>query len=82
MIFSQIAWGNCVCRCVNGEVVPICSNSMDMPPMCNMQMCPITPPSIKPIDPITMPPMGTTGCTNKQVLNPYTHQYEWKLICQ
>ena len=82
LIFSQTIYANCVCRCMNGEMVPICSNTMEMPPMCPSQMCPMTPPSMKPMDPMTMPPMGTKSCTNQQVLNTYTHQYEWKLICQ
>ncbi len=82
LIFSQSISANCVCRCVNGEVVPLCSSSIDLKPICSPQICPLVPPSIQPITPPTIPPIGTKNCVNKQVLNPYTNSYEWKLICQ
>jgi len=76
------AAAECVCKCVNGEVVPICTSSIDIEPICAPRICPITPPRIKPIDPPVIPPIGTRGCTNKQVYNEYTHQYEWRLVCK
>lgn len=83
MVFlSPPVSANCVCRCINGKVQPICSSTMDLPPMCALEICPLSPPSIQPLAPPTLPPLGTSGCQNKQVLNPYSHQYEWKLICQ
>ena len=82
LLFSQSVMSDCVCRCVNGEVTPLCSNTLDLKPICSPQICPIVPPSIQPITPPTIPPIGTTGCQNQQVFNPYTHQYEWKLICR
>ena len=71
----------CVCRCVNGEVVPICDNPLDIPPICPPAICPPPPPSIRPIEPPTIPPIGTSNCRHEQVLNPHTGRYEWKLIC-
>lgn len=82
LLVSQSAFADCVCRCVNGQVQPICSSTMDLAPLCGAQLCPLTPSSLQPLTPPTLPPLGTTGCQNKQVLNPYSHQYEWKLICQ
>ena len=80
---SLNSYSNCTCQCINGEVQPICSNSMDLPPMCSNQMCPVTPMSIQPQTPITTQiPMGTTSCQNEQVYNSYTRQYEWKMICR
>ena len=72
----------CACRCVNGQVKAICQNSLDLPPICAPTICPIVPPSIKPIPQPSIPPLGTTACDLKEVLNPITHQYEWKRICQ
>ena len=76
------AEARCVCRCVNGDVQPICESSIDLPPICAPQICPHTPPSIAPIMPPTVPPIGTAGCEEKQVLNPYTGRYEWRRVCQ
>ena len=81
-LLTSNSFGNCVCRCVNGQMTPICSNSIDIPPICPPTVCQLVPPSVQPITPPTIPPIGTSQCQNKQVLNPYTNRYEWKLICQ
>ena len=56
----DVAFANCVCRCVNGSVQALCSSSIDLPPICAPQICPITPPSIAPIQAPSIPPIGTT----------------------
>jgi hypothetical protein len=72
---------SCVCRCVDGEVQPLCGSSIDLPPICTPTICSIVPPSIAPIQPTGIPPLGTSGCTQRQVLNPATNRYEWLSIC-
>jgi hypothetical protein len=42
----------------------------------------LPPPSIAPIQPARIPPLGTSQCSQQQVLNPHTHQYEWRSICE
>lgn len=81
-LVSLGSYAACTCQCVNGQMQPICNNSMDMPPICPPTICPMTPPSVAPISPPAMPPLGTSQCSNEQVLNPYTRQYEWKRICR
>jgi len=73
---------NCVCRCTNGQNVPLCSSTLDIPPICAPTICPIPPPAIEPIQPPQLPPLGTQTCWQQQVLNPYTHQYEWQRVCR
>jgi len=73
---------SCTCECVNGEVVPICTSSIDMEPICSPRMCPQTTPSIKPINPPRIPPIGTRDCDMVQVYNPRTRRYEWQQICK
>ena len=82
LLISTLSYGNCLCRCVNGEMTPICSSSIDLPPICPPTVCPIVPPSVQPINPPVVPPIGTSQCQNKQVLNQRTGQYEWRVICQ
>jgi hypothetical protein len=72
----------CVCRCVNGEVKPLCEKAIDLPPICSPTICPIVPPKIAPIEPPTVPPIGTTQCRQEQILNPVTKQYEWRRVCK
>ena len=55
----------CICTCVNGEVVPICDNALEIRPI-----CPPPPPSIRPIEPLTIPLIGTSNCIHEEVMNP------------
>lgn len=72
---------DCRCACVNGKVEAICTSTLAIKPICAPRVCDIVPPSIKPIDTPTIPPIGTNKCDLKQVLNEQTHEYEWKRLC-
>ena len=82
LFFSGSAYAACVCRCVSGEMKPICESSLDLPPICPPSICQIAPPSIAPLQPPTLPPLGTRNCNQQQVLNPLTGRYEWKTVCK
>jgi len=82
MLWSGVVSAECICRCVNGEVRPICRSSLDVPPPCAPQVCPIVPPSIAPIAAPRVPPVGTTSCRQVQVYNPRTMQHEWREVCR
>ncbi len=79
---SCLAYAECVCKCVNGEVRPLCSSSLEITPICAPRICPIVPPRIEPIQRPVVPPIGTTECKPKLVYDEQTHRYEWKTICQ
>lgn len=81
-IFTVSANADCTCTCVNGQVRALCSVSYEVPPVCAPMVCPITPAAVQPITPAYVPPIGTSRCQNKQILNPYTNMYEWRMICQ
>ena len=72
----------CTCECVDGKVVALCENSLDIQPICPPRICPIVSPSIEPIQTPRIPPIGTTDCYQRQVYNKRTGEYEWKEICQ
>lgn len=80
-LIPGIANADCVCTCVNGRAQALCSSSFELPPICPPTICPIVPPSIRPITPPSVPPVGTSSCGPEQVLNPYTGQYEWQIVC-
>jgi hypothetical protein len=40
------------------------------------------PPSIKPIMPPTIPPIGAKDCEMKQVWHAKSYQYAWRKICR
>lgn len=33
----------CQCACVNGQVQPVCTSSIDIRPICTPRVCPIVP---------------------------------------
>lgn len=71
----------CQCACVDGKVEAVCSSTIAIKPVCAPRVCDIVPPSIKPIDTPTIPPIGTDKCDLKQVLNEQTREYEWRRLC-
>ena len=80
--FPAIARATCVCRCVDGEMVPICTSSIEVPPICPPTICPLVPPSVRPIEPPVVPPVGTTRCEQKQVWSETQKRYVWREICE
>ena len=73
---------DCICTCVNGENVALCSDSFDIEPICPPKICPIDVPSVSPIERPMIPPIGTDKCSYERVQNPKTGRYEWKTICR
>ena len=75
------AEASCVCRCVDGGMHPLCTSSMELPPICPITVCPIVPLTLAPLPPIQLPPLGASQCSQRQVLDPATGQYEWRSVC-
>jgi hypothetical protein len=82
ILLMNTAAADCVCRCVNGDSVPLCTSTLDIRPICSPRICPTAPPSIEPIRAPSLPPLGTKQCTQQQVLNPFSNKYEWRTVCQ
>ena len=82
VFLPSMAAADCYCTCMNGQNVPLCSSTLDIPPICPPRVCAIEPPSIAPINPPTIPPIGTRNCWQEQVFNNFTGRYEWQQVCQ
>jgi hypothetical protein len=80
MALANSAQAACVCRCVDGQMQPICSSTLDIAPMC-MGICGAPPPSIAPIAPLGLPPLGTTDCRMAQVCSPFAG-CRWQRVCE
>ncbi|HKU54911.1 MAG TPA: hypothetical protein VJP60_06075 [Rhizomicrobium sp.] len=72
----------CQCACVDGQVQTVCQNAIDLKPICSPQICQLVPPSLRPIQAPTIPPIGTSSCAPQQVFNPSTRLYEWRTLCR
>ena len=70
---------HCVCRCVNGQMMALCTSTMDIAPMCP-GICQPTPLGIEPPS-YGLPPLGTTSCRQVQVYDPSVGRYNWKRVC-
>jgi hypothetical protein len=71
----------CVCRCVDGEMQPLCSSAIDLPPICPLTLCPLSAPSIVPMAPLTLPPLGSSDCRMAQVCNAFGN-CRWQRVCE
>jgi hypothetical protein len=76
------AHATCGCSCVNGQMQPLCSSAIEVPPICPSTVCRVAPPSVTPIMPPQVPPVRTSQCHMMQVLNPSTETYQWQRVCQ
>lgn len=76
------AFASCVCRCVDGQMQPLCSRTGELRPTCPVTLCDIVPPSTAPYMLPEVPPIGTTSCRMAQVMDPGTEKYEWQRVCE
>lgn len=81
VVFAASAKASCRCQCVDGEMQPLCTSSIDIPPICAMTGCLLAPPAVAPIRPMPLPPLGTSECAQHQVFDPATRRYEWRTVC-
>lgn len=78
-----IAAARCECRCVNGEIRPLCERVTDIAPVCPQRACPMVPPSVGPTpSPAERLPLGASECRDVQVLDPRTGSYAWQRVCR
>jgi hypothetical protein len=71
LVFSLIICGDarakCSCQCVNGRMQSVCTGPGDMVPAnCPMIACPMTGPTVLPVQPPDLPPPGTSVCSQQQ----------------
>jgi hypothetical protein len=81
LMVAGSAHASCVCQCVDGQMQPICQSSIDLPPICPASICPIAAPSTAPINPATLPPLGTSQCRQARVCDTSGH-CQWQQVCQ
>jgi hypothetical protein len=80
LAFTSSVFASCECRCVDGESQAVCSSSLEVPPICSRQSCPVTP-SMSPVGPLN-PPIGSGLCDTVQVFNRRTGHYDTKQLCR
>lgn len=81
LLLPVCMFGDCVCNCVNGRNVSICSNPYEMANPCPPTFCPPPTPQIPPMYQSEIPPMPYKSCNLQQVYNNTTQTYEYKKLC-
>ncbi len=70
----------CVCRCINGQNQPVCSQVYEVPPICPPTVCMVAPPSVDQVQPYRLPPIGTSRCRREQVFD-NDRGWIWTSVC-
>ncbi len=70
----------CTCQCVDGQMQPLCGSAIDLPPICPPAVCGPAAPSIAPINPPTVPPLGTSSCRQARVCDQFGN-CRWQQVC-
>ena len=70
-----------LCQCVDGQMQPLCQSSIDVRPVCPAAVCPIAVPSIAPVKPATIPPIGTSQCRQARVCDTFGN-CQWQEVCR
>ena len=79
-VFSSQAQAGCTCQCVDGKMQPLCSSTLDIAPPC-MGICGPVAPSIAPINPPRISPLGTTSCRQAQICDQFGN-CRWQQVCR
>jgi len=81
LLMGAPAEASCTCQCVDGGMQPLCSSSLDIPPICPPRICPIAAPAIAPINPPIIPPIGTSSCRQARICDPFAN-CRWQQVCE
>jgi len=81
LLMSVRAEASCTCHCIDDEMQPLCTTSLDIRPICPVRICPIAGPSIAPINPPTIPPVGTSSCRQARICDPFGN-CRWQQVCE
>ena len=71
----------CVCRCVDGRLQPLCTNTIEVPPVCPVRICPPGPATLPPVVAPKLPPAGTSACRQAQICDRHG-SCRWRQVCE
>lgn len=74
-VLAPDARAGCSCVCYDGRMLPSCSNTYDIPPICPATIC--TRPSITPSPPLTT---RSNNCRDEQFCDQF-NRCEWRNSC-
>jgi hypothetical protein len=80
LFMSLHARAACTCQCVDGQIQPLCGSAIDLPPICPPALCGPAAPSIAPINPPTVAPLGTSACRQARLCDQFGN-CRWQQVC-
>jgi hypothetical protein len=78
---ASAAAAECTCECVSGRMQPLCDSSIDLAPICPLQICPLVAPALPPLSAPTLPPLGTSSCQPARVCDTFGN-CRWQQVCR
>jgi hypothetical protein len=81
LIGGRAAEAACTCRCVDGQMQPVCDDGINWPMVCRPTVCRPPKPSVVPVIPPNLLPLGGSVCKQAQVCDT-SGKCTWEQVCR
>ena len=81
LIGGNAAKADCTCRCVDGQMQPVCDSGINPPKVCPPTVCRPPKPSVAPVIPSNVLPLGGSECKQAQVCDA-SGECTWEQVCR
>ncbi len=71
----------CTCQCVDGRMQPLCDGAIDPPKVCPPTVCRPPKPSVAPVIPPNLLPLGGSQCKQAEVCDT-SGKCTWEQVCR
>jgi hypothetical protein len=81
LIGGSAAEAACTCQCVDGQMQPVCDSGINRPMVCPQRVCRPPKPSVAPVIPPNVLPLGGAECKQAQVCDA-AGKCTWEQVCR
>lgn len=81
LVGGGAANATCICQCVDGRMQPLCDGANDPPKVCRPTICRPPKPSVAPVIPPNLLPLGGSQCKQAEVCDT-TGKCTWEQVCR
>lgn len=81
LIGGSAAEAACTCRCVDGQMQPVCDSGINPPQVCSPTVCRPPKPSVAPVIPPNVLLLGGSECKQAQVCD-RSGKCTWEQVCR
>jgi hypothetical protein len=81
LMAGSAAEAACTCQCVDGQMQPVCDDALNPPKICPPTVCRPPKPSVAPVIPPNVLPLGGWQCKQARVCDT-SGKCTWEQICR